>query len=77
MWFRALFAVFQACPLCLKTLVLGTVLGRLSGVPSEVRKRTFPKHTLEGAYGYFGAQKVILGLPEGSHLEAKFFKTES
>ena len=65
MWFRTLFATFQPCPLCLKTLVLGTVLGHLSGVPSEVNKRTPPKHTPEGAYGHLGDPKSDFGAPRG------------
>ena len=44
MWFRTLFVTFQPCPLCVKTLVLGTVFGHLSGVLREFNKRTFPKH---------------------------------
>ena len=65
MWFHAVFATFQPCPLCLKTLVLGTVLGHLSGVPSEVNKRTPPKHTPEGAYGHLGGPKSDFGAPRG------------
>ena len=65
MTFRTLFATFQPCPLCLKTLVLGTVLGHLSGVPSEVNKRTPPKHTPEGAYGHLGDPKSDFGAPRG------------
>ena len=77
MWFRTLFATFQPCPPCLKTLALGIVLGHLSGVPREVNERSPPKHTSQGALGHLGAPKVILGFPEGFHLAAKSFKTES
>ena len=65
MWFCTLFATFQLCPLCLKTLVLGIVLGHLSGVPSEVNKRTPPKHTPEGVYGHLGGPTRDFGAPRG------------
>ena len=65
MWFRTLFATIEPCPLCLKTLVLGTLLGHLSGVPSEVNKRTLPKHTPEGAHGHLGGPKSDFGAPRG------------
>ena len=75
--FGTLFATFQPCPLYLKTLILGTVLGHLNGVPSEVNKRRPPNTHLKAHMVILGAQKMILGLPEGSHLEAKSFKMES
>ena len=77
MWFRTLFATFQPCPLCLKTLVLGTVLGHLSGVPSEVNKRTPPKHTPEGAYGHLGGPKRDFGASRGVPFGGKILQTES
>ena len=77
MWFRTLFATFQPCPPCLKTLALGTVLGHLSGVPREVNKRIPLKHTSQGAHGHLGGPKGDFRVPEGSHLAAKSFKTVS
>ena len=40
-------------------------MGHLSGVPSEVNKRTPPKHTPEGAYGHLGGPKSDFGAPRG------------
>ena len=74
MWFRTLFATFQPCPLCLNTLVLGTVLGHPSGVPSEVNKRTPPKHTPEGAYGHLGGPKSDFGAPRGDPFRGKILQ---
>ena len=46
--FRTLFATFQPCPLCSKTVDLGSVSGHFSGVPRELHKRAPPKHTSRG-----------------------------
>ena len=63
--FRTLFATFQPCPPCLKTLALGTVLGHLSGVPREVNKRIPLKHTSQGAHGHLGGPKGDFRVPRG------------
>ena len=65
MWFRTLFATFQPCPPCLKTLALGVVLGHLSGVPRGVNARSLPKHTSQGPLGHFLGPRNDYGVPRG------------
>ena len=75
MWFRTLFATFQPCPPCLKTLTLGTLLGHLSGVPGRSTNEPLQNTHLKAHMVILRAPKLILGFPEGSHLPAKSFKT--
>ena len=61
----ALESALRTCPLCLKTFVVGTVFGHLSGVPREVNKRTPPKHQPESSHRHLGGPKMILGSQRG------------
>ena len=60
-----------------KNSCFGDYFGSPEWVPREVNERSPPKHTSQGALGHLGGPKVILGFPEGFHLAAKSFKTES
>ena len=71
----ALESALRTCPLCLKTFVVGTVFGHLSGVPREVNKRTPPKHTSQGSHSHLRAPRVIFRFPGGRPpFESKIFQ---
>ena len=76
MWFDTLFATIQPCPPCLYTLIVGTFLGYLSGVPREVNKSNPPKHTLASSHHHLRGPSLIFAFPEGPFLRPKSLKTE-